>query len=353
MPAPAPSGKDSPFRTLLARVADEVHPRLLEVLDESQTRARSYGDEVSHMVGAVRSLCARGGKRLRPALCVVGGLCHDEKFVWAPAIDAGVSLELLQAYFLIHDDWMDQDSERRGGPTAHVELEKIFESKALGERSAILAGDHAIALASQHLARLSVSPARLKRAMEQFAEMQLAAVAGQQLDVRGKAPNPELTYELKTASYTVKGPLLLGAVLAGARQKTLDALDAYSLPAGVAFQLRDDLIGVFGDPKLTGKPRGGDLKEGKNTVLVQQGLRLLSGRSREALSRVLGNPEAGEAQLGRVIASLEECGARASVEARIDELKADALAAAHHSSFSKKGRRLLESATFTLTERKT
>lgn len=353
MPPRKSQAKGAPFDALLVRVADKIEPRLLEVLDASQAEAQSYGDEVGHMVGAVRNLCARGGKRLRPALCIVGALCHDEDTAWEPVIEAGVSLELLQAYFLIHDDWMDRDSERRGGPTAHVELGRVFRSKALGERSAILAGDHAVALASQHLASLAIPPARLKRLVLRFAQMQLAAVAGQQLDVRGKTPNPELTYELKTASYTVKGPLLVGAEIAGASRRALEDLEEFSLPAGVAFQLRDDLIGVFGDPKKTGKPRGGDLKEGKNTALVHHGLRLLSGRSRDALRKVLGNPKATGPQLERVIDSLEACGARAAVEARINELKAEALATARRPSLSQQGRRLLEGAIITLADRKT
>lgn len=304
------------------------------------------------MVEAVRSLSARGGKRLRPALCVVGALCRDESFDWAPAIEAGVSLELLQTYFLIHDDWMDQDSERRGGPTAHVELARVFRSKALGERSAILAGDHAVALASAHLASLEVSPRRLRGAMLRFAEMQLAAVAGQQLDICGKTPNPERTYELKTASYTVQGPLLLGAELAGASRATSDALSAFSLPAGVAFQLRDDLIGVFGAPEKTGKPRGGDLKEGKNTSLLKLGRGLIGKGERATLEKVLGNSRATRAELERAINLLEACGARAAIELRIEELKAAALACAAHKNITPLGQRLLAGAVSALADRR-
>src|SRR5690606_34900161 len=122
--------------------------------------------------------------------------------------------------------------------------------------------------------------------------MQLAAIAGQQLDIVGKARDPELTYELKTASYTVRGPLLMGAELAGANKPTRVALDQFSRPAGIAFQLRDDLIGVFGDARSTGKPRGSDLKAGKNTSLVKAGLQLTSPRDRDKLLKVLGNSRA-------------------------------------------------------------
>src|SRR6186713_2818529 len=137
----------NPFLSLLAETSTQLEPRLNQVLEASLKRSASYGSEVEHMVAAVASLCQRGGKRLRPGLCVVGALCRDEKADVTAAVEAGVALELLQAYFLIHDDWMDQDEERRGGPTAHVSLARQFRSKELGERSAILAGDHAVGLA--------------------------------------------------------------------------------------------------------------------------------------------------------------------------------------------------------------
>lgn len=345
-------GRENPFLPLLTEVAERVSPRLMAVIAESQATALLQGPEVARMVEAVRNLSARGGKRLRPALCVVGALCRDESFEWSLGIEAGVSLELLQAYFLIHDDWMDQDSERRGGPTAHVELARAFRSKSLGERSAILAGDHAVALASAHLASLRTSPRRLRGAMLRFAEMQLAAIAGQQLDICGKTQDPELTYELKTASYTVKGPLLLGAELAGTSQRTAEALTKFSLPAGVAFQLRDDLIGVFGAPEKTGKPRGGDLKEGKNTSLVRLGRELLNKNDRTKLEKVLGNTRTTRAELERAIKLLEDCGARDAVEQRITALKTAALACASHKSITPLGQKLLTGAVSALTERK-
>lgn len=348
----AGTSRTNPFLSLLSDVASRVDPRLSEVLSDSQDKAAVYGDEVADMVGAVKSLCERGGKRLRPGLCVVGALCKDPRASWKAPIEAGVSLELLQAYFLIHDDWMDQDDERRGGPTAHIELARKFRSRELGERSAILAGDHAVALASAHLATVPTTAARLKKCMERFSEMQLAAVAGQQLDVRGKTPNPELTYELKTASYTVRGPLLLGAELAGASPTTLKALDRYSLPAGIAFQLRDDLIGVFGSPKVTGKPQGGDLKEGKNTSLVKEGQRRLKGKEKDALKKVLGNRKATTRQVLTAIRLLEECGARDAIESRIEVLKGDTIQALDGAKLAPKCRSLLEGAVSALADRK-
>ena len=182
--------------------------------------------------------------------------------------------------------------------------------------------------------------------------MQLAAVAGQMLDIRGKTPDPELTYELKTASYTVRGPLLLGAEIAGASAKTIEALDRYSLPTGVAFQLRDDLIGVFQDSEISGKPQGGDLKEGKNTSLVYAGHKMLSPAGRKALDKVLGNRRATTRQVASAITALEDCGARAHIEDRIETLKAEASASLKTPALSKKSQTLLEGAIVALADRK-
>ena len=343
--------KSSSFIGLLAGIKREVDAQLSHTLNDSRRQGESYGPEVGAMIDAVSSLCERGGKRLRPGLCVVGALCVQEGVELAPLLSAGVALELLQAYFLIHDDWMDQDDTRRGGPTAHVSLGRRFRSRALGERAAILAGDHAVALAQKCLLDVAASPARLQKAMRTFAEMQLAAVAGQQLDIIARTKNPELTYELKTSSYTVTGPLRLGAELSGAKTATLQTIEAYGRPTGVAFQLADDLIGVFGDPDKTGKPRGADLSAGKNTPLVQYGKKLLPQPDRVLLERVLRTGRATSRQLERLVTRLDECGARASVARRISELTREGTAALNSPGLTETGKRLLAEASVALTER--
>src|SRR5688572_5393576 len=209
------------FGALLSEVEVEVTRRLRTVLADSQKQAASRGPDVRTMASAVGSLTLRGGKRLRATLCMLGGLCANAKATPGPLLEAGVALELLQSYFLIHDDWMDGDALRRGGPTAHVTLTARFGSEHTGERAAVLAGDHAVALAQLQLAKVSVTAERKVQALRTFADMQIDAVAGQQRDLVGRAANAELTYLLKTASYTVTGPLILGAQLAGAKPPTL------------------------------------------------------------------------------------------------------------------------------------
>src|SRR5450755_848054 len=299
----------NPFFALLTTVQTEVEIRLRGFLETRLDVARRHGPEVLEMVSAVRDLCLRGGKRLRPALLVAGYRSASEQAELEPALDAGVALELLQAYLLIHDDWMDGDLVRRGGPAVHAQLAKRFRSEHKGHASGILAGDYASAVALEALSQVEIKGSGALAAMACFAEMQLDAIAGQQLDLIGGEYDGEIAYQLKTGSYTVRGPLRLGAILASASPRTLRALDRFALPIGVAFQLRDDLLSAFGEPKQTGKPLGNDLRAGKRTALLAAGLRLAKGKQLRALKRVVGNASTSDAELRAALGVLESCGA--------------------------------------------
>lgn len=315
----------NPFLKLLEAVQPDVERRLASFLDARLAAARSLGPEVQALSGEIRRLTLLGGKRLRPALVVAGFRMATQRAALRPALDAGVALELLHTYFLIHDDWMDGDRVRRGGPAVHVALAKRFGSEQKGAASAILAGDYAVGLACDALSRVAAPPERLCRAFSAFAEMQLGAVAGQQLDVVGSGRDVELAYALKTGSYTVEGPLRLGALLGGARPAMLAALSRYARPAGVAFQLRDDLLSLFGDPVKTGKPLAGDLVSGKHTLLLRLALERAKGGDLRAIRRVLGNPRAKTSELRAALKAVGATGAPEQVEQRIRELSALAL----------------------------
>lgn len=318
----SPAG--NPFHALLSSIQMDLESRLMTLLDSRVDAAERQGSEVGEMVDSLRDLCRRGGKRLRPALVAVGYRVAESDAPLELALEAGMALELLQAYFLIHDDWMDQDLERRGGPTVHTHLARRFHSSSKGAAAAILTGDYAVALATSVLADLDVPGRRLSSILHCFAEMQLDAIAGQGLDVIGRSGDLERTYQLKTASYTVRGPLVMGALLAGGPPPLLQTLERLSLPAGIAFQLRDDLLGVFGNPDRTGKQRGGDLKGGKRTLLIDHALRTTKDKDHALLQEVFGNPRATERQVERAIAVLESSGARQAVEARITALDIEA-----------------------------
>src|SRR4051812_38452100 len=340
----------NPFFALLGAVQTEVDQRLRGFLETRLDVARRHGPEVVEMVSAVRDLCLRGGKRLRPALLVAGYRAASERAELEPALDAGVALELLQAYLLIHDDWMDGDLVRRGGPAVHAHLAKRFRSEHKGNASGILAGDYASAVALEALSQVEMKPSAALAAFACFVEMQLDAIAGQQLDLIGGEYDVELAYQLKTGSYTVRGPLPLGAILASAKPITLRALDRFALPIGVAFQLRDDLLSAFGDPKRTGKPLGNDLRAGKRTALLAAGLKLARGKDLLALKRAVGSRTASDAQLRAALAVLETSGARAAIEARVSELSRVGLAELSR-GVSPQGARLLAGASDALTTR--
>jgi geranylgeranyl diphosphate synthase type I len=340
----------NPFFTLLSSVQSEVDQRLAAYLEQRIEQSGRLAPEVGLMVRALSDLCRRGGKRLRPALLVIGYRAVSPRGRLSLAFDAGVALELLQAYFLIHDDWMDGDTTRRGGPTVHAFLTQRLRDHHKGAASGILAGDYAAALALDVLSGLPISPRQAPSAFAAFAEMQLAAVAGQQIDLLARASDIEAGYALKTGSYTVNGPLKLGAILAGGSARTLRTLGKVAAPLGIGFQLRDDLLSAFGDPSRTGKPLGNDLRAGKRTVLLMEALKRTRGSDKALLQRVVGNAKAKEGELRRALDAIDACGARAAVEARVAELTERALSALG-GGISKEGAALLGGAVRALTER--
>jgi len=351
-PSDAPRPGENPFVALLRRVQPDIESRLAGYLDARVAGTRALGPEVQALAREIRRLTLRGGKRLRPALVVAGLRTVSSSADVEPALDAGVALELLHTYFLIHDDWMDGDRVRRGGPSVHVALAERFGSEHKGNASAILAGDYAVALACDALARVEISAERLRGVFLAFSEMQLGAVAGQQLDVVGQGRDVELGYALKTGSYTVEGPLKLGALLGGGKPATLAALSRYARPAGVAFQLRDDLLSLFGDPVQTGKPLASDLTSGKRTLLLRLALRRGKPRELAAIRKVLENPRAKLPTLRAALSAIEATGAPEQVEARIAQLSEQALAELER-GVSPAGRELLIGATSALCLRRT
>lgn len=325
------------FGRLLDAVQASLAEHLAAWLAPRVRSAAAVSAEVQAAAQAVEALTLRGGKRMRAALVAAA----FDAFLpasratgverWRPAVPAMMAIELLQTYLLIHDDWMDDDAVRRGGPTVHVVLRERFASKSLGDASAILAGDLACAYAQDALFESAVAGERLVRAARAFAKIQEDVVVGQLAEMcaafapGAKSPGVETIHTLKTASYTVTGPLALGALLAGADEAMAAGLRAFGTPLGVAFQLRDDVLGVFGSTKATGKPVGNDIRQGKRTALFEG----LDGhpQARAVLEGVFGNPEATDAQVERVVTLIEESGSRARCEARVQELLAESSAA--------------------------
>jgi geranylgeranyl diphosphate synthase, type I len=332
------SAEDLP--SLLQETRKEVEARLQRLLGEEVARLQQVHSTLGVVGRGLSDLTLRGGKRWRAALTVLGERAAGGAFGEA-ALQAATALELLQSYFLVQDDWMDQDELRRGGPTLHHDLARHFGSPHEGAVGAVLAGDYAQALATQALADLPVPSDRLPGILACFAQMQRDAVAGQQLDLLAKDCPPLTICDLKTTSYSIKGPLVLGALVGGAEASILSALKEFAEPVGAGFQLRDDLLGAFSEQSVTGKPSGNDLKQGKPTLLVQQGLQRLDARPEEPLRLVWGNPHATPEQLERACTALERCGARKAVEDEILALTHRARTALERSMLPSDSKRLL------------
>ncbi|WP_092531732.1 polyprenyl synthetase family protein [Amycolatopsis arida] len=313
---------------------------------------RSAGDPIRRQeptfgpaVDALTDFVLGGGKRLRPTFAWWGwrGAGGDPTGGDAEGVlRVAASLELIQACALIHDDLMDSSDSRRGAPTVHVAFAKRHADRGLlgsaatfGLSAAVLIGDLALAWADDMYAGADLPAATLAAARPAWQAMRTEVLAGQYLDVHTQATGDTSTTaalridRLKTAAYTVQRPLHLGAALAGADERLVGALLAFGGDVGVAFQLRDDLLGVFGDPSVTGKPAGDDLREGKRTLLVALGLRHAEERNRPRehaiISAAVGNGALTEADVDVVRQALVDVGAVAAVERRIEELTGSAL----------------------------
>lgn len=303
------------FLELLGQLRPEIDRRIGVRYDAVTPRARALGPDVAAMVDAARDLALRGGKRLRAGLIAAGWLVAGGGEDLDAAIDGGVAFELLQAYLLIQDDWMDGDLTRRGGPSVHAALIKKFGDEQKGCSSAVLASDLTWGLAVEtilHIEKLD-APIRLD-VLKIFSRIHEDVVFGQQLDILGSAKDVEKVHDLKTGSYTMRGPLVLGATMAGGSAEQKDLLQRFATPLGIAFQQRDDLLGTFGDPAETGKPVGNDLIVGKRTVLMVEAERLLNDEQRQALARAFGRAEATAEDVAAATLALESSGARRAVE---------------------------------------
>ncbi|MDB4990060.1 MAG: Geranylgeranyl diphosphate synthase [Myxococcaceae bacterium] len=326
-----------PIEAFLADTKLRVDAHLAAFFEQKREHARSLSAPSVELVEAVRDFTMRGGKRTRPAILIAGHLAIDPTADLGPLLDACAGLELLQSYLLIHDDWMDQDDERRGGTTLHRLFADRLRDRHLGASVAILAGDLGNAFSIELVARSAGLSKHAGSALEAFWIMQRDVVYGQALDLIAYR-DVALIQRLKTGSYSVKGPLLLGAALAGASEADRASLERYAEPVGLAFQMRDDLLGTFGAPEKTGKPAGNDLRAGKRTALIEEAEARSSASEREPLTAVLGKPDASEPAVRSAMDLLERCGARAAVEKRIDALDGEAQAALQAAELSELGR---------------
>jgi len=323
----------------------EVRRELAAFLQTKRNEAAQIDPQFVAAVDTLSNFVLGPGKRLRPTFAWwgwrgAGGSPIDPQ---ARAVVRAVSsLELIHACALVHDDLMDDSTTRRGAPTVHVDFARRHRSagwlgapERFGAATAILLGDIALAWADDMLRGSDLWPDQLARAQTVWQAMRTEVLAGQYLDMLTQASRderPETALRIdryKTAAYTVERPLQLGAVIAGAGPALVQAYRHFGADIGIAFQLRDDLLGMFGDPQVTGKPAGDDLREGKRTLLLAYGLRAADEKRQtgaaDLLRDAIGNPSVDQHTVIRVRELLIELGAVAEVERRITTLTNSAL----------------------------
>jgi geranylgeranyl diphosphate synthase type I len=341
----------------------DLRARVQEALDAFVAGHRPalerMGPELDALVEALTEFLS-GGKRLRPGFCFWGHLGAGGRDSEALVV-AAASLEMFQAAAIIHDDVMDGSDTRRGRPAVHKRFAALHRERgwhgaaeAFGAGAAILLGDLCLAWSDEMLVSSGLLDDAARRV---FDTMRAELMAGQYLDlleqVRGDSTVASAlrVARFKSAKYTIVEPLHLGATMAGAGPAVLDAYAAYGFPLGEAFQLRDDLLGVFGDPDVTGKPAGDDLREGKRTALVALALEQATPAQTQLVRRLLGDPSldaAGVEALGEVLVAT---GAVDRLEALITTRTEEALAALERAPVTDEAREVLRQLAVAATAR--
>jgi geranylgeranyl diphosphate synthase type I len=344
---------------MLCHVRDRVDRALQAFLSQQHDVLLAAGQGLLPGAESISGLLA-GGKRLRPAFCYWGwrGAGGPD---CAEIINAAAALELLHAGALVHDDLMDASDTRRGQPSLHRQFEARHTDShwhgsptAFGMGAAILLGDLLLCWTDEMFHASGLPGEALRRGRPVLDRMRTEVFAGQYLDLLGQVTGDETlesalrVVEFKTTKYTIERPLHLGAALAGgcagqaprrgaAGQGDPPGADpapglaaaytAYGLPLGLAFQLRDDILGVFGDPAQTGKPAGDDVREGKRTVLLAIARDRATAAQGQVIDKYLGDPRLDEAGTAEVRAAITATGAVAECERMISDHVSEAIAA--------------------------
>ncbi|WP_127793250.1 polyprenyl synthetase family protein [Agromyces sp. LHK192] len=325
-----------------SELVDLVHHRIEDFLADRSTILRSISADLGPL-DAFSKRFLSGGKRFRARFCYWGWAAvapggDDLAAERDPIIAAAAALELFHAAALVHDDLIDNSDTRRGAPSAHRLFESLHATSGwtgdageYGRAAAILLGDLLLGWSDELLDEgldLLEERTTVRAARAEFMRMRTEVTAGQYLDIleeRAWLTRPdseqrsraERVIVYKAAKYSVEAPLALGAAIASAAPAQLDALRAYGLPLGIAYQLRDDLLGVFGDPEVTGKPAGDDLREGKRTMLIAIARERLAPGERVRLDELLGDPLLTAEQISDLQSSIRRSGAVDDVESLI------------------------------------
>lgn len=319
------------FKKILSDYKNRLNIELEIFFKKKILESRKISSASAEMVDFVREFTMRGqSKRFRAFLIVCGyegfgGKNRKEIFRCAPFI------EIVHSYLLMHDDIIDQDDLRRGGPTAHKFYEKaiikssIENRRHMGMSMAILAGDIGCALGLEMFMRARFEAQKKIRATEKINELLSDVIHGETLDVvmqiDSNAQRSDIVkvYEFKTARYSISQPLEIGAILAGASTAELRAIRRMSIPVGIAFQIKDDLLGLFGETEEIGKPAGSDIREGKQTLLLSLAMEKATGAQKKRMRELLGRPDISKIEIEEFRDIVRATGAMSACQNMIDE----------------------------------
>ncbi len=350
------------FKKILEAYQKKVDKEISAFMSKKEKEGKQISEECGEMARLLKEFAERPGKRIRPVLVVFGyKACggENEKEI----LKASIAIELIHAYLLIHDDVMDKSETRRGQPAFHKEYEEIY-SKKYGKgkewnaiSASVIAGDIIEAFAAQAIAETEFDSEKKSGFMTKLNEINANTGYGQLLDMEleikkdASEENVELVHLLKTAKYTIEGPLLLGAILAGANKKQVKELSNYAIPVGKAFQMQDDILGVFGSEEKTGKPVDSDLKEGKKTHLVIKAMENGNKEEQEILLAAIGNPELTKEEFEKTKEIIKKTKALDYTKEKAKTYAQEGMKSLKKSSLNIKGREFLEGMARYILER--
>lgn len=364
MVTPAPlAGPDDPVGLLRPRIQDALDA----FLGEQRELLGAASPHTVPLVDAAAAFLA-GGKRLRPTFAYWGWRASGGDPADEALVTIGAALELFQASALVHDDLIDASDTRRGLPSVHRRFAALHrdsgwqgDADGFGAAAAILLGDMLLAWSAEVFDHAAVDGARLRAARAVFDRMRTEVGGGQYLDMleqvsgggapSGQAERARTVIRYKSARYSVEHPLVIGGALAGAPEPLLADYRRFGAALGEAFQLRDDVLGVFGDPEQTGKPTGDDLREGKRTLLIAYALERASAEQAALVGSLLGDPALDLDGVTALRDVLVGTGALARVEALVTDLVADARGTLDAAGVTADGRKALSQLIELTTER--
>jgi geranylgeranyl diphosphate synthase type I len=333
-------------REILNYYKEKVNSRIKDLFDSEIEIFKKKDKKIAELIQHLKEFNLRGGKRIRAALSLIAYESFRGKD-FNSMLDVAASIELMQSFFLIHDDVIDDDFFRRGGPSFH----KIYENNKenlnpkLAEGIAIVAGDILEAYSKRIILKSKIN--KKIKILDKINEIIESTGYGEFLDVLSNSKKSLKEEEiirihtLKTAKYTIEGPLHLGAIAAGANENEIKILSDYAIPLGVAFQIKDDILGLFGDEEKIGKSAGSDVKEGKKTLLIIKAIEKSSQDDKEFINKCLANKDITKEEILKLREIVKKSGSLDYSKKLAEKLVSEAKKALEKSNINKEGKTFL------------